>query len=67
MKCEFDSYPPPVIQWIKNNQMVLDKNNPQVEEIITKQIGPTIYETQLKVVWFLLIEILNFFIIFDLV
>ncbi len=47
--------------------MVLDKNNPQVEEIITKQIGPTIYETQLKVVWFLLIEILNFFIIFDLV
>ncbi len=31
--------------------MVLDKNNPQVEEIITKQIGPTIYETQLTVVW----------------
>jgi hypothetical protein len=66
MKCQFDSYPPPVFQWIKinqeNNQIILEDDNPQVDKILTKQIGSTIYETQLTVMEFLLIRILNIFI-----
>ncbi len=55
MKCQFDSYPPPVIRWIKiveerdQSQMILEDNHPQVIEISTKQIGSTFYETQLTV------------------
>jgi hypothetical protein len=59
MKCQFDSYPSPVIQWIKilqeYNQMILEENDPQVMEILTKEIGSTIYETQLTVYLFLFI------------
>ncbi|UJR34965.1 hypothetical protein I4U23_027743 [Adineta vaga] len=53
MKCQFDSYPPPIIQWIKfvenseQNLLILDENNPQVISISTKQTDSTIYETQL--------------------
>jgi len=67
MKCQFDSYPSSVIQWIKileeHNQMILEDNDPRVIEILTKEIGPTIYETQLTVYLFLLIGIflLKFF------
>jgi hypothetical protein len=55
MKCQFDSSPPPVLQWIKivrgndHNQMNLEDNDPQVIEISTKKIGSTYYETQLTV------------------
>jgi hypothetical protein len=55
MKCQFDSSPPPVIRWIKttqdfnNKQIIVDDNDLQVIDILTKQIGPTIYETQLTV------------------
>jgi len=59
MKCQFDSYPSPVIQWIKilqeYNQMILEENDPQVMEILTKEIGSTIYETRLTVYLFLFI------------
>ncbi|CAF0901870.1 unnamed protein product [Rotaria sordida] len=53
MKCQIDSYPPPVIQWVKIiqehdiNQVILEDNHPQVIDIFTKQIGSTFYETQL--------------------
>ncbi|CAF0882348.1 unnamed protein product [Rotaria sp. Silwood1] len=53
MKCQIDSYPPPVIQWVKMiqgndiNQIILEDNDPQVIDIFTKQIGATLYETQL--------------------
>ena len=55
MKCQIDSYPPPIIQWIKMiqgqgiNQVILTDNDPQVIDIYTKQIASTIYETQLTV------------------
>ncbi len=58
MKCQFDSYPPPVIQWIKivqdrdQSQMIFEDNHPQVIDISTKQIGSTVYETQLTVNFF---------------
>jgi hypothetical protein len=53
MKCQFDSYPSSVIQWIKileeHNQMILEDNDPRVIEISTKEISSTIHETQLTV------------------
>ena len=69
MKCQFDSYPPPTIQWVKmirtvidpdGGQVLVQDNDPQVIDILTRQIGPTIYETQLtvqKILWFLFLEI----------
>jgi hypothetical protein len=65
MKCQFDSYPSPVIQWRKiiqeHNQIILDDDyDPQVMEILTEQIGPTIHETQLTVYWFLLMGVFLF-------
>ncbi|CAF1442130.1 unnamed protein product [Adineta ricciae] len=53
MKCRFDSYPPPIMRWIKlntnheENQMLLEEINPQMIEIQTKQIDSTIYQTEL--------------------
>ncbi len=61
MKCQFDSSPPPVLQWTKivrgndRNQMVLEDNDPQVIAISTKKIGSTVYETQLTVQFILFI------------
>jgi hypothetical protein len=65
MKCQFDSYPSPIIQWIKifqeQNQIILENTDPQVIEILTKQIGSTIYESQLTVyLFFLFIEMFHF-------
>ncbi|CAM2704547.1 unnamed protein product [Rotaria socialis] len=56
MKCQFDSYPPPTIQWARivrrlkgldDGHILVQDNDPQVIDILTRQIGPTIYETQL--------------------
>ncbi|CAF4879276.1 unnamed protein product [Rotaria sp. Silwood1] len=56
MKCQFDSYPPPTIQWIRmirrlkdidGGHVLIQDNDPQVIDILTRQIGPTLYETQL--------------------
>ncbi|CAF1018260.1 unnamed protein product [Adineta steineri] len=53
MKCRFDSYPPPVIQWRKfveeynDNEIILNNNDLQVIDISFEQIESTIYETQL--------------------
>jgi hypothetical protein len=58
MKCRFDSFPPPTIQWIKtipgydNKEIVLDDNDLQVIDSFTKQIDQTIYESQLTVYLF---------------
>ncbi len=69
MKCQFNSYPPPTIQWAKmirtpiepdGGHILVQDNDPQVIDILTRQIGPTIYETQLTV-----IEIVFFFLIFE--
>ncbi len=58
MKCQFDSYPSPTIQWAKmirtpvepdGGHILVQDNDPQVIDILTRQIGPTIYETQLTV------------------
>jgi hypothetical protein len=58
MKCQFDSYPAPTIQWVKmirtvqdpdGGQVLIQDVDPQVIDILTRQIGPTIYETQLTV------------------
>ena len=58
MTCQFDSYPPPTIQWIKvirrfkhpdGAHVLIPDNNPQVIDILTRQIGSTLYETQLTV------------------
>lgn len=58
MKCHFDSYPPPQIQWIRmirrmkdidSGHVLIQDNDPQVIDILTRQIGPTVYETQLTV------------------
>jgi hypothetical protein len=40
--------------------ILVQDNDPQVIDILTRQIGPTIYETQLTV-----IEIVFFFLIFE--
>ncbi|CAF2645819.1 unnamed protein product [Rotaria sp. Silwood2] len=56
MKCQFDSYPPPTIQWVRmprrikdldSGHILVQDNDPQVIDILTRQIGPTLYETQL--------------------
>ncbi|CAF1391848.1 unnamed protein product [Adineta steineri] len=56
MKCQFDSYPQPTIQWVKmirtaqepdGGHVLVQDNDPQVIDILTRQIGPTLYETQL--------------------
>lgn len=61
MKCQFDSYPPPTIQWVRmlrrlrgldDGHILVQDNDPQVIDILTRQIGPTIYETQLTVHFF---------------
>jgi hypothetical protein len=61
MKCQFDSYPPPTIQWARivrrlkgldDGHILVQDNDPQVIDILTRQIGPTIYETQLTVSFF---------------
>ena len=55
MKCRFDSYPPPIMRWIKlsanyeENQTLLEEINPQMIEITTKQIDSTIHQTELTV------------------
>lgn len=58
MRCQFDSFPPPVIQWVKmvrtpqdpdGGHVLVQDNDPQVIDIHTRQIGPTLYETQLTV------------------
>jgi hypothetical protein len=60
MKCQFDSYPSPTMQWVKmirtplepdGGHVLVQDNDPQVIDITTRQIGPTIYETQLTVKW----------------
>ncbi|CAM4776000.1 unnamed protein product [Rotaria magnacalcarata] len=53
MHCRIDSYPPPVIQWVKliqghdTNQAILSDSDPQVIDMFTQQIDSTIYETKL--------------------
>jgi hypothetical protein len=63
MRCQFDSYPAPTIQWVKmirtpqdpdGGHVLVQDNDPQVIDILTRQIGPTLYETQLTVNFFLL-------------
>ncbi len=63
MKCQFDSYPPPTVQWVKmirtpqepdGGHVLVQDNDPQVIDILTRQIGPTLYETQLTVKFFIL-------------
>lgn len=58
LRCQFDSYPEPKIQWVKmirtpmdpeGGQVLVQDTDPQVIDILTRQIGPTIYETQLTV------------------
>ena len=58
MKCQFDSYPQPTIQWVKmirtpqepdGGHVLVQDTDPQVIDILTRQIGPTLYETQLTV------------------
>jgi hypothetical protein len=58
MKCRFDSYPSPTIQWVKmvrtadepeGGHVLVQDNDPQVIDILTRQIGPTTYETQMTV------------------
>lgn len=55
MQCRIDSYPPPVIQWVKviqgrdANQVILSDSDPQVIDIFTQQIDSTNYETKLTV------------------
>jgi uncharacterized membrane protein len=66
MKCQFDSSPTPIIQWVKMNRMVrrsddgqiiLEGHDPQIIEILTRQISSTFYETQLTVPFFVFIFI----------
>ena len=58
MNCQFDSYPPPILQWTKisedGEEILIDDNNHQVIEIVNKQISPTIYHTQLTVILLLI-------------
>lgn len=55
MTCYIDSYPPSMIDWVKTksryelNSIVLRQTDLQVIDMFTKQIGPTLYETQLTV------------------
>jgi len=57
MRCLFESYPSPQIQWIKLSRTVQDPEgrilaadiDTGVNDIATKQIGPTRYESILSV------------------
>ena len=57
MRCQFESYPPPQIQWIKMTRSVQDPEgrvlamdiDNGVNDITTKQIGSTLYESVLSV------------------
>ena len=57
MRCLFESYPTPQIQWIKLSRTVQDPEgrilavgiDNGVNEIVTKQIGTTLYESILSV------------------
>ena len=57
MRCLFESYPTPQIQWIKLSRTVQDPEgrilavgiDNGVNEIVTKQIGATLYESVLAV------------------
>ena len=57
MRCQFESYPPPQIQWIKMTRSVQDPEgrvlamdiDNGVNDITTKQIGSTVYESVLSV------------------
>jgi hypothetical protein len=57
MRCQFESYPPPQIQWIKLNRTVQDPEgrilavdiDNGVNDITIKQIGLISYESVLSV------------------
>jgi hypothetical protein len=57
MRCQFESYPPPQIQWIKMSRTVQDPEgrilavgiDNGVNDITTRQIGFTLYESILSV------------------
>jgi hypothetical protein len=57
MRCQFESYPSPEIQWIKMSRTVQDPEgrilavdiDNGVNDITTKQISSTLYETTLSV------------------
>ena len=57
MRCQFESYPPPQIQWIKMTRttenregrvLAVDIDN-GVNDITTKQVGPILFESVLSV------------------
>jgi hypothetical protein len=58
MRCQFESYPPPQIQWIKMSRTVQDPEgrvlamdiDNGVNDITTKQVGSTLYESVLSVI-----------------
>jgi hypothetical protein len=58
MRCLFESYPAPQIQWIKMSRTVQDPEgrilavdiDNGVNDITTKQIGSTLYESVLSVI-----------------
>ena len=57
MRCQFESYPPPQIQWIKMSRTVQDPEGRMlavdvdngVNDITTKQLGNTLFESVLSV------------------
>ena len=57
MRCQFESYPPPQIQWIKMSRTVQDPEgrilavdvDNGVNDITTKQIGSILFESVLSV------------------
>ena len=57
MRCQFESYPPPQIQWIKMSRTVQDPEgrvlamdiDNGVNDITTKQLGSTLFESVLSV------------------
>jgi hypothetical protein len=57
MRCQFESYPPPEIRWIKMSRTIddpegrllaVDVDN-GVNDITTKQLGPILFESVLSV------------------
>ena len=57
MRCQFESYPPPDIHWIKMERTVQDRDgrvlavdvDNGVNDITMKQLGPTLFESVLSV------------------
>lgn len=57
MRCQFESYPPPQIQWIKMSRTVQDPEgrlldvdiDNGVNDITIKQLGPILFESVLSV------------------